>query len=259
MNSEIPIVIYQMGKVGSQTIKELLEQFDLPNPIYHIHLLSSERLNKSIETRISQNLALTVQQNYGKKLREYIDLQENPSLKVITAVREPIIQLISSVFQKAEFHFPHFINSDGSYKFQEIHDYLSQLILNYKAHNPNQNCNWFDNEFKSALEIDVYEHEFNRITGYSLIAKENIDILILRLENSDIWNPVITDFLEQKNCIKKIVKNSSSKKKYGDVYKKIISELKFPISVLKRIYSSKYCQHFYTQEMIDGFIARWSV
>lgn len=259
MNKDTPIAVYQMGKVGSQTIRKFIEQLDMPNPVYHIHLLSPKRLEKSIQNRISNNLAPTVQHNHARQLREYIENKDNPSLKIITGVREPVSQLISAIFQTIEVRYPHFIDSDGSFKFQEIRDYLYELILNYNINKPNQNCNWFDTEFKSALGINVYAYEFNHIDGYSIISSNNIDILILRLESSHVWNEAIAYFLDKENLIQPTSKNISAQKKYGNVYQKIISELRIPIPVLKKIYSSKYCQHFYTQEMIDSFIKKWSI
>lgn len=37
-----PILVYQMGKVGSSTIVNTLKSSNINNPVYHIHFLSSE-------------------------------------------------------------------------------------------------------------------------------------------------------------------------------------------------------------------------
>ena len=42
-----PILIYQMGKVGSATVHETLLHANLPHPIYHIHFLSYDGIKNA--------------------------------------------------------------------------------------------------------------------------------------------------------------------------------------------------------------------
>jgi hypothetical protein len=79
------------------------------------------------------------------------------------------------------------------------------------------------------------------------------------LESSQNWSKVLTGFLNLEKPLKIIKTNTSDDKNYGDAYKEVLSRLKFPVSVLDRIYSSKYCQHFYTQEEIEQFIDKWKM
>ena len=43
-----PILVYQMGKVGSASVKHTLIQSKLKNPIFHIHQLTYEGIDWSI-------------------------------------------------------------------------------------------------------------------------------------------------------------------------------------------------------------------
>ena len=45
-----PIVVYQMGKVGSSTIVASLHTLKLDSPIYHIHTLTQERIDSIEQT-----------------------------------------------------------------------------------------------------------------------------------------------------------------------------------------------------------------
>ncbi|MBR8827150.1 MAG: sulfotransferase domain-containing protein [Gomphosphaeria aponina SAG 52.96 = DSM 107014] len=256
-----PIAIYQMGKVGSQTIWRSLgmDNFVTQNsqdlPIYHVHVLGAKNIEIAINNRTEKNLPLTVQLKHGKELRAYLDTQENPHLKVITVVREPISQCISSVFQTMKVYFPNLINSDGTCKVKETQKYLTNVVVNEKL----KASNWFEHEFKQGLGIDVYHHQFNPENGYGIIQEKKLEILILTLENSQIWSQVIADFLHLPNQLKIIKQNTSESKDYGTVYNQIITQLKFPVPVLEKIYSSQYCQHFYTPEMIESFISKWAI
>jgi len=189
-----------------------------------------------------------------------LDSVNDPCLKVITVVREPIIQQTSATFQNLR-DIPHFIGEDGSLRKEVIKDNLYKAISNNFSQRTifPRSLNWFDEEFKSALKIDVYKYEFNHFIGYTVISTKNIDVLILRVENSEIWSKAISEFLNLKYPLKMIRVNVSSNKDYGKTYKEIASQLRFPASVLDNIYSSKYCQHFYTQEMISEFIKKWSI
>ncbi len=66
-------------------------------------------------------------------------------------------------------------------------------------------------------------------------------------------------FFELQQPLNLIKTNSANHKDYSEVYQRIVTELKLPHSIVERIYSSRYCEHFYTQEAIEGFINKWSM
>lgn len=48
-SNQSPILIYQMGKVGSKTVYESLKALNLATPVYHTHLLNKlEEIEKFI-------------------------------------------------------------------------------------------------------------------------------------------------------------------------------------------------------------------
>jgi len=47
--NEDPIIIYQMGKVGSSTIYQTLKKLKLKNSMYHVHILSDQNLDEAID------------------------------------------------------------------------------------------------------------------------------------------------------------------------------------------------------------------
>ena len=42
-----PLLIYQMGKVGSSTVQASLRSLKLDMPIYHTHILTKERISET--------------------------------------------------------------------------------------------------------------------------------------------------------------------------------------------------------------------
>ena len=259
---DCPIAIYQMGKVGSETILYAIKKLSLSRDIYHVHVLAPKNLKASLNHLQSKNRPLTIQLESSQVLTEYLNSEKYIGLKVITGVREPIIQLVSAFFQNIKFNFPHFLNSDGTWQADKIYDHLYKLIANYDINdikNFKNNCNWFDREFKPALGIDVYQYDFDRANGYGIIKQENLDVLILALESSQNWSSVITDFLNLESEIELTRTNAANNKDYKNIYRETVARLKFPSSHLEKIYSSQYCQHFYSPETIEKFIAKWSM
>ncbi|MDY6937866.1 MAG: putative capsular polysaccharide synthesis family protein [Cyanobacteriota bacterium] len=255
MSNEIPIVIYQMGKVGSQTIWKSLQGMNLHNPIYHIHVLNSKNIDKSIEILKSKGSPITLQLQQAQELIAYLEKCEYPEMKIVTVVREPLAQLLSSLFQRMKVHTPQLTDSDGSWKVDEIAEHTYNLVRAKKINA----FHWFKREFKEGLGIDVYEYPFDRLQGYSRISKNGLDILILRLESSENWEHYLTEFFNFPVPFKILNQNRSEEKTYKTAYHQVKSSLKFPHEILEEIYSSPYCQHFYTEEMNEGFIDRWKL
>ncbi len=193
--TDCPIAIYQMGKVGSETILHALNKLNLANPIYHIHVLASHNLQASFDHLKSKNLPLTLQLEHSKQFLDYVASHEGINSTIITGVREPISQHISAFFQNIKINFPHFLNRDDSWRVLEIHQFLYQFFLNYDINDRKQNCNWFDREFQPATGIDVYQFKFDRFRGCGIIETKRHKVLILSLETSQGWSEIITDFL----------------------------------------------------------------
>ena len=252
-----PIAVYQMGKVGSETIFNSLIKLNLDVPIYHVHVLYQKNIDRAINNYQKQNQPLTFQLKQSKILRDYLDRENNPALNVITGVREPVAQFISAFFQNIESSNPNFIDRNGDWKEKEIAEHLTKQLTNYDINNA-WNCNWFDNDFKPALGVDVYQYKFDKELGYVEFSYQNIRVLILQLESSDLWSEQLESFFQLSEPIKIIKRNLSYDKKYNHVYKKILENFCLPATVLEKIYQSKYCSHFYTQEDIRQFLNRWS-
>ncbi|MGB3401842.1 MAG: putative capsular polysaccharide synthesis family protein [Microcoleaceae cyanobacterium] len=258
MDKQDRVIIYQMGKVGSTTLLRSLKHLNLEHPVDQIHVLSERGLNELTQQLHQKNAPLTPKLEKGLEIRKYIDTSNQPKLKVITGVREPISQFISAFFQNLKARHPQFLDETGKANVDEICTHLHDTITQDKKLKRLSSLNWFDKEFKSALGIDIYQSDFDLIQGYGKIKKEEIEVLILRLESSDVWSSVITSFLDLPQPLKLRDKNKSNKKDYAEEYKEVLSKLKFDQSVLKEIYTSKYCQYFYPPEMIEEFIQKWS-
>lgn len=251
-----PIIVYQMGKVGSSTILGGLQRRMLDDSVHHIHVLSPKIIVESREHVVKERRALPEQLEHSLQIREYLDSGIDPSIDVITAVREPIAQLISAIFQNLNEQQPHLIEEDGRWREKEIESFVQSRIESYNVDHE-WNCNWFDNDFLPALGVDVYQHVFDQASGAATIVKGRCRILLLRLESSENWVDEITRFLNFDSDLELVKLNDSNDKDYKTTYRAITNRLKFSRELLDKIYSTKFCRHFYSPQMIESFKQRW--
>ena len=254
-----PIIIYQMGKVGSATVYETLLHANLPNPIYHIHFLSYDGIKDAEEFFLSLKKPIrSAHLRRSKMLREIIDKNSKVRWKIITLVREPIGRDISDLFQSIDRYYPELIEN-GNIKKRQTVEFMQEKFMNYDE-STNYTCTWFDNELTGVFNVDVYAHPFNLDDGYAILSeKKNVDVLLLRVEdlNRNLENALV-EFLNLKGPLQIVKSNIGSDKKYAEAYRYVLDNIAIPKSVCMKIYSTKYAEHFYSEAMRSEFIQRWS-
>jgi hypothetical protein len=177
------ILVYQIGKVGSTTVYRTIEKIIKNYPVYHIHTLDPEKVDKNYN---HINLYENYQKNYrwdavkqtitSKHLISQLDkILKEKNLKVITIVRDPIAREISAFFEKNRL-MPE-INS------MKIED-LIKIFWQQKGLT-NRQGNWLNNELNKYLEFDVYSIDFPKDKGYKIVRDNDkkVEILLLKLES----------------------------------------------------------------------------
>jgi hypothetical protein len=99
-----PIIIYQMGKVGSMTVEQSLihayQKLNIRIPIYRRHILNNFDLYEKTARSNRPNIADTMAElDEGRKLRKIIDRELSTRWKIISLVREPLAKTIAAFFQ----------------------------------------------------------------------------------------------------------------------------------------------------------------
>lgn len=94
-----PVLIYQMGKVGSSTVHSSLNQLGIPS--YQVHLLSSNTISQTEEYyRRLPHAVMPGHLRTSKYLSEHIDKTRGKiRWKVVTLVREPVSRAISNCYE----------------------------------------------------------------------------------------------------------------------------------------------------------------
>lgn len=223
---------YQMGKVGSSALIA-----SIPNSI-QLHSWSSDLPIKYFSSKYyGSNMGQQAQrirwyftyQAARQSLRKTIAAGETP--KFIIGVREPVSRNISGFFQalgeKSDLRNVADIET-------EFYTYCPHAVP----------ISWFNIELKRHFEIDVYNYEFNKDHGYSVISANGMSIFLYRFEDLNKMALPISEFIEQPDfCLKR--KNDGSDKKTGTLYRHLKQEFEPAPEYVSWLHSSKYFKHFY--------------
>lgn len=245
-----PVVVYQMGKVGSLAVLRSLEAQGV-HPVAHAHRLhpsSIRAVDLGIEALNPEAARQRWQErNEGLLLYDEIIARRRPAC-FITLVREPVGRNVSAFFQNLEVYFPGAVPDEM--------DVLREGFLErYPHHLP---LTWFDDEFAAALDIDVYAKPFPREEGALQLRRGPFEVLILKVELPDAQKAnAIADFLSLEP-FPLVRENVGAAKKYGNMYQQFKETVTLPQAYLDRMAQAKYTRHFYTDEEIDAMVARWS-
>lgn len=189
------------------------------------------------------------------------DLKKN--IKIITMIRDPLAQNISHMFQYIDSlnYYPDTNNLQKMFDDIYIHntykDFNNEFLnlffndMRYKNFEV-----WFDKEIKTALDIDVFEYNFDKEKGYANIHKDNINLLLVKLENLENLEKVIGEFVNVPNFTLGFY-NNSAQKEYNMEYIKFKENFRVPKIYINKLYDSKYMKHFYSEREINYFKKRW--
>lgn len=215
------IPVLTMGKVASKVIYHALKNLPvdiLPAQVYHTHQINEVTIGKKLPTSLPTQAQLTV----GLSLKKvFLDSGDALQWKFIAGVREPIMGGISEIN-----------------KTQNMESGIINIVNYIVGH--------FDNQYKNSLGVDVYEYDFDHEKGYTIISKDNIELLIYRFEDLPrIFSQAIEEYLGIPDLKLPHINVAPQKKFHFD--KKFLDE----------IYSSRMIRHFYTEEEIENFYRQW--
>ncbi len=248
-----PIIVYQMGKVGSTSIYHALLNLNLDVPVYHSHRLSNL---EAIEKRTRQEMDST--RNPPIKLADEFRLREiflrHPKWRwaVISGVRDPITHTLSIFFYN---HSAYFAERNALYARGEIS--LAQATELFFQKLPIYGGDWFQTQLEPVFGVDVYAQPFPHARGYDIYASARARVLVLRFEDlKRQFKPALQDLLGLEQ-LELPHTNLSESQGYGELYRDFVRQVKLPRAWVDEMLSKRYAQHFYTQQELEASRARW--
>lgn len=252
-----PIIIYQMGKVGSSTVYESLVGASLSNPILHLHFLSRDLSEHRRTMKQAGIYPLPYHIYLGEATRMLLNKHQDFPIKIISLVRDPIAFVISDLFQNPYFADESVQTGTGSIDPQKASKYINRKLSDLNTFTYINE--WFNKELKTVFGIDVFAEPFPLEIGHAVYSKGNIEALVIRLEDLSEQGPkAISDFLGLRDPL--ILKQSNARTNSNEkqAYQEVQDNVAISLSLCKKIYSSEFVKHFYSEAMIDKFTSIWA-
>lgn len=193
-------------------------------------------------------------------------LGEHPKIKIITAVRDPIAENISLLYQimgsinqslTARFllygHYGiEFFQQGGDV--QQFFDLFVQGIFNPElcGTHPIQR---FLPQFNQSI-LNLYDFPFSKEEGYGICKKGNVEVFVFQLEQLNQLLPQLSQFVG-KEINELTLENQTLQKWVGHSYPQALKELRFSLSYFEICYEEPWVKHFYSNEQIESFKNRW--
>lgn len=253
-----PILIYTSPKTGSSTVKTSLQSLYPNVPIYKVHYLSSRNIAISANKYRKENNANPPVIMRSKIIGQEIEANPDLNWRIICLTREPFGRAISALFQIIERRYPEFIDENGDVIIDDAIALLTAELNNFDRES-NRICQWFDEELKQVFGIDVYEYPFDYEKGFTIINKDNIQVLVIRLENlSNCFAEAVSNLLDSSQDIQLINRNLSKNKRHFSAYKTCKQKIVLPETVCQKICDSRYVKHFYSEDERKQLIEKYS-
>ncbi len=243
-----PIVIYQMGKVGSRSIYDSLRAQGI-GPAIHVHRMNPAHIAAVAERNRRAGRPPPTGDVLGPLLYQQAVKRGRP-LEVITLVRDPVARNWSAFFENLD-RFAGPLSDRQRLDPSE----LRRLFLEVYPHEIP--LTWFDDEFRAALGIDVYATPFPHRKGWLEIDAGPHRALILKLEAGDaVIEEAVGAFLGQPGFRLQRT-NVGVEKPYARLYDEVTGSLRLSEEYLTRMYESRLATHFYSAAEIAAFRERW--
>lgn len=253
-NIDSPILVHQMGKVGSTSIYNALYALDLDVPVYHSHVLNRFDVYADgvRRTRVAPETDLAAIEE-GRSLRRRIDSGAWRNWLVISLVRAPVPRSISGFFENVDAFVPDFWSrfERGEVSPAELTETFQQRYRDYSV------IHWFDDQIRDVFGIDVFATPFPITQGYATYQGKNARLLLVRLEDLDhCAGSALQEFLGL-DAIRLERKNTGLDKTHGVLYRAFVDQLRLSPEYIQEIHSTPYARHFYTPQELNASVARW--
>lgn len=243
--SGTPVLVWQMGKVGSTSIWDALQEQGL-DPI-QLHVLDPHRIGQIVREHDQRGFAVPQHIEDARRLQDLI-AHPDQKFRIISLVRDPFARNLSALFESWDVYPPAYDPATGPAGLAEW------FVMNFDY----SVLEWFDNEIRERAGIDVYSQPFDQQNKQLVIETDTIRMLVLRKEDSQADKERnLQQFLGVPE-VKLGFKNTSEGKPSADLWRTMKRSAKGSSILLDLVYNSRLVRHFYTAEEASAFRQLWT-
>lgn len=228
------IFIYTPPKVGSTTlVSSLRVSLGRSYNVIHIH------------DDIMLNVLTCINNVTVNEIIQFLS-EQNKNVFVIDIYRTPVERKMSEFFEKiSPYHFNNTEQNINNYSITRVSDRFNKLFPHLASG---------DHYFNKYNIDEPIAFDFNK--KYSIQIINNIKYIKLRLCDSNIWDKILSDILQ--NDIVIIKDYITDNKGIGEIYKKFKQEYRLPINYLDNIKNCRYFNFYYSEEERKSYLLNWS-
>ena len=284
-----PILIFQMGKVGSKTMEATLRSAYPEREIHRLHMLTPQTwaemeswcwcYDSTLPVKYMETTLRHIHQS--KILRLRIEMEHRrksdgaqKKWKIITMTRDPVAYAVSAFFQMIDTLLPGIVEQytwdqkaleqARSFFIRQVEVYCTEnsvprdaitQVMQFLLRWP---LIWFEREMQGVFGRDLYAEEFPIKRGFAVYPGELEDILVVRFEDlfSCLGECLSAFFGMSPPEIQ--AANVTRKNAYYPMYKAFLDTVALPEEFLRKQYMSVYARHFYSDDELNGFVRKWA-
>lgn len=224
-----PVVIFQMGKVGSSSLETTLSK-KFNGTVIHAHQYATLNANQQRHLAWRRRLHLPVY--------------------LISPVREPIARNISAFFQN--------FRRDTGLELSAREWTVPELRDLFLQHYPHNTClEWFDAHLRTSFGIDVLSEPFPIEKKWHTYKKGSVRLLVYRTD---------LDHTQQLDIVARFLgcaldrwdyANLSEDKEFAGIYKTFCAAVTLPELYLNLMYQSRFSRKFWSAEEMAEYAKKW--
>ncbi len=257
LRTQPAVLVYQMAKVGSQSVVRSLRASRPGRPVFHVHTLTNQGM-AAMEAFYRWSRVPSLPGAGHLLVSRYLQQQLRRGVtpgrwKIITMVRDPVARNISLLFQLGRRLLPDFEERCDEGRLDPI-----AVFDRFEAAFPAQvDCmRWFRDELQSVFGIDPFSTPFDREAGYQVYHGSFADVLLIKTECLDRSGEALRSFLGlEQFCWKRV--NIGARKALGARYTSLLDKLVLPTAFVDRFYDTPEVRHFYSPDELGRARSRW--
>lgn len=246
----VPVVVYQMAKVGSTSIVDALLRSRLP--AFQVHRMNPVHMERVRKARMSLGWRVhppNFSDRIGSQLYRRVIQPRRPA-RIITLVRDPIARNLSCYFE----HLDDIWQTDRAHERISLDELCEGFLARYTHHEP---LTWFDDELFPVTGVNVYGTAFPE-SGHTVVGGERYDVLVLRSNLPDHRKAVAVSSFLGLDIGPVVSANRTESKAKGGIYTAFRSQLRLPRSYVEELLESHYARHFFSDAERTAMCARYS-
>lgn len=249
--SRDPILMFMMGKTGTTALGAALPEAT-GRPVHKLHRITRAGIHQVRYQLMPPGAPIMHRHLVGHYWRNRLRF-DSTRRDVITAVREPIGHVVSRFFQGGEGLG--FFSGDP-----DPQQDLRPLVAHFEEYySRNSSWDFFDEEIKAGLGVDLYAHPFPTAEGALTVETDRFRVFVYRFEDlAKVAAGPLPAFLGCAAPIELPRSNVGAEKSYAALYKRFRNEAVLPGWILDQAYEKPMATHFYTEEEREAYRRRWS-